>query len=128
MQRHGERGRAADLGEPRPILLHFAINGEIVAHILENVGSVLIHRLDHAIVHPLSLPSGRHNSRPAQVSEMPRDLGLRHLQDFDEETHADLVIPHQIEYPQAIAVGKRDEEFFEIESSDNSTHDLGIIS
>jgi hypothetical protein len=48
---------------------------------------------------------------------MPGNPGLRHLQDLDEETHADFILPHKIDQPQAVAVGKRDEEFFQVEFS-----------
>src|SRR5262245_37584858 len=59
---------------------------------------------------------------------MPGDPRLRHLQDFDEEAHADLVLSHQVDKAEAVAVGKRDEEFFKIEFSVGSAHNIDIIS
>ena len=89
---------------------------------------MLVGRRDDPIVHPFSLPPGRHDARPAQVSEMPGDPRLRHLQDFDEETHADLVVSHKIDQPEAVAVGKRNKKFFKVEFPVSSAHDTYIIS
>jgi glycerol uptake facilitator-like aquaporin len=59
---------------------------------------------------------------------VPGDPRLRHLQDFDEEAHADLVLSHQVDQSEAVAVGKRDEEFFKVEFSVDSAHNIDSIS
>ena len=79
-------------------------------------------------MHPLPFSPGLHNARPSQICEMPRDPRLRHLQDFGEEAHANLIVPHEIDQLEAVAVGKRHEEFFEVEFSIGSAHTKDIIS
>ena len=59
---------------------------------------------------------------------MPGDPRLRHLQDFDKETHANLVVTHQVDEAEAVAIGQRDEEFFKVEFSVGSAHNIYIIS
>ncbi len=94
MQLHRKRLRAANLDQPRPILLHLSITREIFTHVSKDKRGVFVGRRNEAIVHPFTFPTSRYYSRTAQVGEMPRDLRLRHLQDFGEEAHTNLIIPH----------------------------------
>jgi hypothetical protein len=118
---------AADIDESRSVPLHLAISDEILTHIMKNAGGALVGREDDPVVHPLPFSPGRHDARPAQKGEVPRDPRLRHLQDFDEEAHANLILSHQIDQSEAVAVGKRDEEFFQVEFSASSAHNPDII-
>jgi hypothetical protein len=58
---------------------------------------------------------------------MPGDPRLRHLQDFDKEAYANLVVPHQVNEAEAVAIGQRNKEFFKVEFSVGSTHNTDII-
>src|SRR5262249_49520231 len=99
-----------------------------LTYLLKDARGVLVGRRDDPVVHPLPLAPGLDDARPAQVSQMPGDPRLRHLQDFDEEAHADLVFPHEIDQPKAVTIGQRDEEFFKVEFSVGSAHNTDIIS
>src|SRR5262245_1366123 len=79
-------------------------------------------------MHPLSFTPCRHQARTTQISEVPGDPRLWHLQDFDEETDTDLVAAHQVDDAEPIAIGKRSEECFEVEFTFSSAHNAGIIS
>src|SRR5262249_41026945 len=128
LQLHGERRRAADFDEARAVLPHIAVGGQIFTRLLKDAGGVLVGWGDYPVMHPLPFPPDLHDARPAQVGEMPRNPRLRHLQDFDEEAYADLVVSHEIDQPEAVAVGKRHEEFFEVEFSVGSAHNVDIVS
>src|SRR5262245_22679142 len=60
---------------------------------MKDAGGAFIGWRDDPVMPPLPFPPGNHDACPAQVSKMPGNPRLRNLQDFDEEAHADLVLP-----------------------------------
>lgn len=61
------------------------------------------------IVDPLPFPTRRHNSRPAQIRQVPRDLRLWRPDHLNEVADAQLLVRHQVDQAQARPVGKRAE-------------------
>jgi hypothetical protein len=49
-----------------------------------------------------------------EVSEMPRDSRLRHIQHLDEVPDAEFSIDEQMENPQTVPVGERPEHYIEL--------------
>src|SRR5690606_2521599 len=74
-------------------------------------------RLGQAIVRELPLARCLHESRAAEVGEVPRDGGLRQSEDLDDVADAQLTRGKQAEYPDARGVGEALEEFVEDDDS-----------
>ena len=83
---------------------------------------MLVGRRNDPVVHPLPFSPSCYNPSPPQIGEMTRNLRLRHLQYLDEVADTYLILSHQIEQPQPVAIGKRNEELFEVESPVHSAH------
>jgi hypothetical protein len=94
---HRERGRTTYLDEAVAVRLHPSVVREPPAHVIEHSRGIVVRRRDDAIVHPAALSSSGDNAGAPQVGEMARDLGLRSLEDLDEETDAHLVVAEQIQ-------------------------------
>jgi hypothetical protein len=73
-------------------------------------------------VDPLALPSGVDDARLPQISQVPRNLGLVRLQDFDEVTHAYLILPYQVQKSQAGAIREGTKEQLHIEAFSGPGH------
>lgn len=81
----------------------------------------------NAIVNPFSLAPGFYNSRAAQISQMAGDFRLRLIQDFHEETHAYLILSHQVQKPKPRSVGECNEETLHVDF-DRLFHTLAILA
>lgn len=117
---------AAHLNKARSVTPHFAIISEPFPDILENLRCSPIARLNDSIVHPLALSTRSNDSRTSEVCQMPRDLGLMCLEDFDEITYAHLILTHQVEKAQASAVRERAKQQFHVKASFGLCHKAGF--
>jgi len=61
--------------------LFFFQRGESLA---QNLGRSLMRRHDDSVVHPLSFSPRCYDAGPAQIGEMPRNLGLWVTENLDE--------------------------------------------
>jgi hypothetical protein len=59
---------------------------------------------DYAVMYPLALASGSHQTRPAKISKMTRDFGLADIQHLNVKAHAYLVVADEVDQTQARAV------------------------
>ncbi len=60
----------------------------------------------HSVVHPLPVPACCDDSRAAEIGEMTGDFWLRSTKDLRKETHANLLIPHKVEQPEASVIAE----------------------
>lgn len=88
---------------------------------------MLVGRHYNAIVNPFSLAPGFYNSRAAQISQMAGNFRLRLAKDFHEETHAHLILFHQIQEPEPRSVGERNEETLHV-NFDRLFHTATILA
>jgi hypothetical protein len=88
---------ATDLEKAFAIALHLRILFEPFSHLAEDGGRVRIRRFYNPVVHPLPVPPGCYNPGSPQVCQVARDFRLVGLEDFDEETDANLGVTHQVE-------------------------------
>ena len=79
-----------------------------------------IGRLDNTVMHPLPIAARRDDAGAAEITEMPRYLRLASAEDSNEEAHANLIIPHEIDEPQPRSIGERLEKPLTIEPSPGS--------
>jgi len=67
-------------------------------------------------VHPLALAAGSDDPGVSQVSQVPRDLRLRLVENFHKIADANLLISHKVQEPEPGAVSKRLKEAFHAKS------------
>jgi hypothetical protein len=79
-----------------------------------------------AVVHPLALAPRRHNPRPPQVRQVPRDLRLPLLQYLHEVADTNLAPVHQVQQPQPRAVCQRRKQRHQIQTLSASRHHFNI--
>jgi len=65
-------------------------------------------------MNPLSVAPGSHQPRPSQIGQMPANFWLVGLEDFHEETDANLFVSKQVQQAQARAICQRRKEPFHI--------------
>ena len=98
---------ARELVAVRLQLGHF---GHAAAEAFEHLGMERPVRFAHPVVDPLAITPRLDQPRPAEVGQVPRDLGLRQVQDPHEVTDANLAVAaEQIHNPQPGPVGERPE-------------------
>lgn len=88
----------------------------------EDPGSTGIHRRDDFVVHPLALAARDHDAGAAQVSEVAGDFGLALPEYLDEIADADFPSLHEVEQPQAGAVGEGGKEQSQVVSHWGASH------
>jgi len=100
-----QRG-AAGFAEARQVCLHRLLFPDNRESFAQDAGCSRMRRDNDFVVHPLTLPSRSHDAGPPQIRQMPRNLGLALSEDLDEIADANLPPIHQIEQPQAGAIGE----------------------
>ena len=91
---------AACLRQPGSISLHGAFFSEPRKRLLKDLCRAYIWGHHYPIVHPFAFTASCYDSGATQVGQMPGYLGLRLIQNLNEITDADLLIPHQIQEPK----------------------------
>ena len=114
--------RAAGSIEPPAISLQLLIRSQDIEGFAQNPGCASIGRKGDPVVHPFSIAARGDNASGAKVGEVTGDLRLALPQDLDEVADADLAAIHQVEKPQAGAVGESGKEPGEIEGFRRSVH------
>lgn len=79
-------------------------------------------------MHPLPFSARGDDSGPAQVGEVPRDLGLALTEDLDEVADADFAAIHEVEQAQTRAIGEGGEERSQIGKGDGPGHKIIIYA
>jgi len=97
---NGKLRGAANLLESGSIAFHRWVVGQSGPHLTKDIGRMRIWRLNQSIVNPLAFATRRNHPGTTQVSKMSRNLRLIYLQNFDEKTHANLVVSDEINQPQ----------------------------
>ena len=108
---------ATCLRQPGTISLHSAFCSEPRKRLLKDLRRTYIGGHHYPIVHPLSFPAGCYDSGAPQVGKMPGYLGLRLIQNLNEITDADLLIPHQIQQSKPRIVAESLKKALDVESS-----------
>src|SRR5581483_3823394 len=70
---------AADVTKTLAVATHLGIIPERDAHLGENARGMRLRRHNDAVMHPQSFAASRHDSRPPQIRQVPRNLGLAGL-------------------------------------------------
>jgi hypothetical protein len=122
LQRDETLGLATSMAEPGQVGLHLAVLPERLQCRAENGEGAGIVGADDAVVHPFSFAARAHNAGVAQIGEMPGDLGLALLENFNEITDADFAAIHEIEEAQARGFRERGEEAREAERFGGAGH------
>src|SRR2546423_5880058 len=88
--------------------------GQRCSYFAKNTCGVFIWWFSQTIMHPLALSTSADNARPAQVSEMPRDLRLTYFQNLNQKTDTHFRVADKINQPQACAICQCAEKIFYI--------------
>jgi arsenite methyltransferase len=81
-----------------------------------------------AVVHPLAFTPGTHNARLSQIRQMPGNLWLALLENFNEVAHADFAPGHEVQKTQARRVCKSGEELNQVKRFGASGHAVIIYA
>src|SRR5579862_7087055 len=73
-------------------------------------------------MHPFALASRRHNSRPSEISKVPRNLGLALSEYLNEVADANLPSVHEVQQPQTGAICQRGEQQSHVVILRRNTH------
>jgi hypothetical protein len=117
---------AAGFAKPGEVGLHLAVGCEGLERGVEDGGGAMVQGPLNAVVHPLAVAAGADDAGVAQIGQMPRNLGLALLENFNEVADADLAAIHEIEQAEASAVGKRSEEAGQVERFGRARHFYNI--
>jgi hypothetical protein len=77
-------------------------------------------------MYPFSISARRHDAGAPQIGQVPRNLGLRLLQNLDKVTNADFLRTHEIEQPQPSVVPKGLKEALHVEGFLPARHKKSI--
>ena len=121
-ERYEPLGSAAGAVQLRAISLHLSVGAKRIERCVKNRSHCGVSRPLNAIVHPLALAPRAHDSRPAQIRQMPRYLGLDLTQDLHKVAHANFAPVHQIQEAQPCAVRKCGKEERDVDRFRISSH------
>ena len=97
--------------------LHCFLFAKSLERLFEDLGCPGMRRHDNAVMHPLALASCPNNARVSQICQMPRDFGLRGIQDLYEIADADFTISHKVQQTQPRRISQCLEESRQVELS-----------
>jgi len=86
--------------------LHGSVFLEPIERLLKNLGCTDVRWHDDPIVHPRPFPPCRNDTCTSEISQMPTDLGLVSLKNFNEETNAHFILTHEMKQPKTGSVGQ----------------------
>ena len=115
---------SGDVHEASSIALHLWIVSQRSSQFADDSGDVCIGGLNQAIVSPLAVATCGDESGAAEVSEVPRNLGLIGLKDLDAGADAEFLVPQQMNQPQTSVVGQCLENEFESVAHLKADYDL----
>jgi hypothetical protein len=102
-----KRWRAANLFQPRAIILHGRVILEPGTDFTKDVGCMGIWRFYDAVMDPFALPASGNHSSSSQIGKMTRNFRLVCLQNFDKETDTNFVLPNQVYEAQTRSIRER---------------------
>ena len=102
--------------------LHLGVVLERKQSGVENRSRARISGLLNAVVHPCSIAARADDAGPAQIGQVPGDLGLALPENPNKITDAHLAIMHEIDQAEASTVGQGGKESRQIEGGSGAAH------
>ena len=118
---------ATCLRQASSISLHNALVSEPRKGLLKHLCRTYIGGHHYPIVHPFAFTAGSYDSSAPQIGQMPGYLGLRLIQNLNEITDADLLIPHQIQQTKPGVVAESLEKALYVETLILGLHENNYI-
>jgi hypothetical protein len=85
-------------------------------------------RLDYPVMHPGPLPSCRHDSSAAQVSQVSANFWLTTSYNLYKEADTHLIVTNQIQQTQTRLVGQSAKEEFKVKRFVRFAHNTRILT